>query len=100
MQKPILKDAPRRQPPLLDEALSHQCSQAPSYLAFADSAAQADFRVGHLDRIPVEKLGGQGGKHQLRCRRQIAAQDVLRQLGPAPYRGRRSGQFVRMVRTI
>jgi hypothetical protein len=44
---------------------SHQCSQAPSYLAFADSAAHTDFRVSHLDRISVEKLGSQGGKHQL-----------------------------------
>jgi hypothetical protein len=70
------------------------------YLAFTDTTARTDFRMSHLDRLAAEEFGRQGGKHQL-CRwRQIAAQDVLWHLAPAPYRGSGSGQFVRMVRTI
>jgi hypothetical protein len=62
-------------------------SQAPSDLAFADSATRTDFCTNHLDRISVEELGRQGGKNQHCCRRQIARQDGLRRLGPALYRG-------------
>jgi len=100
MQQPVLINAPCREPALLDKPRCEQDSQAPPHLAFADSAARPDFRMSHLDRTSVKELGRQGGKHQLCCRWQIAAQDVLRQLGPAPYRGRGSGQFVRLVRTI
>jgi hypothetical protein len=66
MQQAVLIHAPYRQPPVLDQALSHQGLQAAPHLTFSHVAAHPNFGVRHLERFAAVKLASEGRKDQLR----------------------------------